>query len=76
LNALSGLTYCWIRAELFSNPGWFFYPTIAVIIYRAHEVGIIYMNLLWTDLNDGTYGSTEIIKSLFDSVKLLIIGFM
>jgi hypothetical protein len=56
---MSGQTYCWIRAKLFSNPSWLVHPTIAVVVYRAQEVGVIDVNLLWTNPNYWTYAENR-----------------
>lgn len=57
--AIAGHTYCWIRAKLFCHPCWLFHSTIAIIVYRAQEVGVIDMDLLWTNANYWTYPRTR-----------------
>jgi hypothetical protein len=44
---------------LFSNPCWLFHRTITIIVYRAQEVGVIDMNLLWIDSNYWTYPESK-----------------
>jgi hypothetical protein len=56
---MSGDTYRWIRAKLFGDPCWLFHPTIANIVSRAQEVGIIDMNFLWAIPNYWTYPETR-----------------